>query len=214
MADMLPLMLRRVHAVLAVLPVYAPAGVHLSFLAAQGSGVRGRAMTGIYPSLLLVPILWRQARIPAAEPPPSVPVLLNQAQAMFKRYEKLDTEKACRTVIDYNNANYGNGKYTTEAILGSYNLCMNERDVYRTEVKAARETMTHVQAQNPSARNLLEIFMGLRQISERLAQLGHEPSLNPLGYVEASIDAHNLAGQFYVEVRERIIALETTCGKQ
>jgi hypothetical protein len=91
---------------------------------------------------------------------------------------------------------------------------MGQRDIYRTGVKAARETMTHVQAKNPSASDLLVIFLELRQIAERLADLGHEPALNLSGYVEASSDAYNLAGKLYVEVRDRIIALETTCGKQ
>jgi hypothetical protein len=60
-------------------------------------------MTRLYPSLLLVPILVAAQCASAAEPPPSLPVLLNQAQAMFNRYEKLDTAKACSKVIDYDN---------------------------------------------------------------------------------------------------------------
>ena len=139
--------------------------------------------------------------------------LLNDAQDVLTRYQKLDTEAACSAVSARSDS-------TAAGVLNLYRSCEQQRrDVFNPEAARTKATILRARTdRNPSANDLLAIYAGLEEISSRLFDLANDTNqVNRIDlgmkYGEVAGDASRLAAKLYGEVRERVSALEKACAR-
>ncbi len=135
---------------------------------------------------------------------PNVSVLLHDAQQVLTRYQELDTEATC---------------YTVSESKGDYKICEMQRRPNNQESERTKAIILRASnARNPSANDLLAIYVGIKDISQRLFDLMLDTNkINRLDlgekYGKVGGDASSLASKLYVELRERISALEKDCAR-
>lgn len=173
---------------------------HIAAMGNKALGIGGQIMTRTQMTLAALVMLCTAQCASAAEPP-SLPVLLSDAQYALNRYQELDNSSFCDTVSQ-----------------GLRKKCAEAQRAVNVNVENTKVVLLRAsRARNPSATDLLDIYDELHEVARQLDTMSYSVDTAPgpvrRDLTEAGIKTSILAENLYGALRPRIEALEQRCAQ-